>query len=200
MRQWLDEGIIRTHDRLMRSMITSLSASVEKLLGRYVEETARTTYVDVETLGQRVVWLKGYPITTMSSIYEDASREYASGSLVSSTNYSSGTESLRLGRVEFDYNLRTGFEVLKVTYTGGMGTTAADFLTNFPELAIAIEKQIWFDWNHRDMVGLDAIDGGQVAGGNRRQIPFLTWWQDWGNLIPELVQEIKDHRSVVRRW
>jgi hypothetical protein len=200
MRQWMDEEVIKSHDRLMRSMITALSASVEKHLGRYVEETARTTYVDVETAGQNVIWMRGYPITTMTSIYEDSSRSYATGSLVSSSNYSSGTESLRIGRVEFDYNLVKGFEVLKVTYTGGMGTSAADFLTNFPELAHAVERQIWFDWNNRDMVGLDSLSGGQISGGNRRQVPFLTWWADWGNFIPDLVQEIKNHRSVVRRW
>jgi len=200
MRQFMDEGIIRTHDRLMRSIITAMSASIEKHIGRYVEETARTTYVDVESGGLRVVNLRGYPITTMSSIYEDSSREYASGSLVSTSSYSAGADSLRMGRVEFDYNLPRGFEVLKVTYTGGMGTDAADFLTNFPELALVVEKQIWFDWQHRDMVGLDSIQGGQVSGGSRRQIPFLTWWKDWGNFIPELVQEIKNHRSLVRRW
>jgi len=196
----MDEGFITENSRILDSIITAVSGAVETHMGRYVESTERTAYVDVLSPGQRKIMLRGYPISSISSLYEDSSRSFGSDSSVDSDLYELGTQGKNMGRVSFDYDLTVGDGVLKVTYTGGMAASASAFISAYPSLALAVEKQVWFDWKHKDMAGLDSADGGQISGGARRQVQSLDWLNGWGNLIPDLVQEIKIHRSMVQRW
>jgi len=195
MRMWVDEQRIDSYDSLMAAQITAFSGAIEKMLGRYLQSTARTTYCDVNP-GDRVFWLKGYPMSA-PSVYEDSARAF-SGDAVDSSLYDYTQGALDEGRIEFDYQPALGPHALKVTYTGGLATTTAALITAYPGLVHACERQIWFDWNQRGMVGLDGDAAGDARA--RRQVLLLTWWQAHGGLLPEVWDVLRLYKSWVPRW
>lgn len=196
MRMWVDEQRIESFDSLMLAQIAAFSGAVEKMLGRYLQSSARTTYMDVNP-GDKVFFLKGYPVSSAPSVYEDSGREFA-GSALDSSLYDVTQGALDEGRVEFDYQPAVGAHALKVTYTGGLAATTAALITAAPALVHACERQIWFDWNQRGMIGLDGDAAGDARA--RRQVLLLTWWQAHGGMLPEVWDVLRLYKSWVPRW
>jgi hypothetical protein len=193
MRAWIDEEQITDSSRLLDILITSVSKRTEVLLNRHAEATSRTVYADISP-AEQVIWVKGYPITSVTSVIEDATRNFT-GSAVSTDDYDLTTQAMELGRIDFDFNLQEGASSVQIIYTGGMAASASAFITAFPDIAQGVEAQVYFNWKNKGMVGLDALGGGQVSGGVRRQVNQMTWWGEWGDIIPELAQAIMAHRS-----
>lgn len=112
-------GSTTDHDDRIRQLITSVSAMIETYLGRHIEEKSRTGIYDVEP-GQQLIFLRGYPVKTVTSYKEDISREF-SGSAIDSSNYY--TDAGR-GAIDFDkYALLWGPGVFQAVYVGGMAPT-----------------------------------------------------------------------------
>lgn len=202
MRAWMDQGQFGDQSSFVSQLISGMSRAVEKYLGRYLESTSRTTYIDVEP-GECVFFLQGYPISSSGlSIYEDTSRLFT-GSALDSTMYDTTARALNEGRIEFDSSPTSGPSVLKVVYTGGLATSVDNLVAStsvYLDLVHACERQIWF-WNtHRGMLGLDGHGGGQVASDARREVMLLTWWEKHGDFLPEVVSMLRPYKSVVPRW
>ncbi len=198
LRAWTDEQQINAYASLLKAQITALSLAFESELGRYLEQTSRTTYCDVYE-GDHVFYVKGYPISTAPTCYEDSSRAF-SGSAVSSDDYDVTQAALNSGKIEFDYQISTGPSALKIVYTGGLATTTAGLLTSYPDLVMAADKQLWFWHTHKGMLGLDGEGGGQIGGGARKEVMVMTWWQAHGGLLPEVQNAIQKYKSWVPRW
>lgn len=150
-----------SYDALLGNLITSTSAMVEKYLRRHAQATSRTEYYHVDPFC-RAIFLRGVPITSITSVYNDSEREYGSSTLISSDDYGYVG---RTGEVSFDYYLECGTEAVKITYTGGMAATAAAFVDAYPDIAYATELQIAEDFRRRGIAGATAInlDGGSTS-------------------------------------
>lgn len=182
-----------------KQLISAMSRSVEKFMGRYLEQTSRTTYVDVRE-GDRVFFLQGYPISSTGlTIVEDAARGFT-GSAVSSDDYDTTARALDEGRIEFDYEPSVGPSALKITYTGGLATSLANLIASYPDLVHACERQIAFEIRHQGLLGLDSNGGGTIGESARRQVSLLSWWTANGGLDPESVRVIQSYKSFVMRW
>lgn len=105
-----------THDNLLRSILSGVSGTVESFLDRYTEEKARTEQYNAFD-GQRTLFLRGYPVKTLTSIKNDTLREFTGDAIDSSYYYHEAAR----GIVSFDrYVPLYGPGVFQVVYTGGM--------------------------------------------------------------------------------
>ncbi len=193
---FMDEKQFVSFDSLLAADITAFSKQIDRIMGRYLQSTARTIYCDVR-LGDKVFYLKGYPVSSAPSVYEDSAREF-SGSAIDTSLYDVTQGALDAGRIEFDYQPSVGPHALKVTYTGGLSSTTAGLLTSYPDLVHACEKQLWWAWSKRGMLGLDGEAAGDARA--RREMMLMTWWQAHGDLLPEVWDVLKMYRSYIHRW
>lgn len=148
-------------DGTLSILITATSAMVERYLRRHVQSTSRTEYYDVAPATCRV-FLRGVPVTTITTIHNDDLREYGSSTLIDSDDY---TITERIGEVAFDYILEPGTNALKVVYTGGMAASTGAFIAAFPEVAYAVELQTIEAYRRRGIAGASAstLDGGSTT-------------------------------------
>lgn len=143
-------------------LIDLYSLQAEKLMCRTVTTATYTEYLDVEP-GQAHFTVKAWPISTMSAVYHDTSRDF-DVTAISSDSYTTYT-----GTGEFvidKYALYPGPRVLKVVYQGGMSATGgATFATAYPDIANAIEMQVKFHFDRKDSLGRssEAMGPGTVA-------------------------------------
>lgn len=165
-----------TDDTFLATLIAAVSALSESYLNRHAQQVARTEQYNVER-GQRVVYLRGYPVDTTATLTfkNDTVRDFASVTAIDSDLYY--LDSSR-GVVYFeDGVLLPGDGVLQAVYTGGMATTAAAFITAFPAISDAVDAQIRFAFKRRDEVGMTNLSNEGVS------LTFQT--------PPDLTDEVK---------
>lgn len=171
-------------DTLIGQLISVYSASIEKHLGRWVQETARTEQFDIQP-GQQRVYLKGFPVTTFTSVKHADDRDFDAVDAIDSGNYY--LDEAR-GCLTFDgYYLAPGPGVLQVVSTGGMGADTADFISNFPAVAQACDMQVAY-------VLTRARNLGTV---NVSTSPGSVAYEGAVNLLPEVKRILDQYR---RTW
>ncbi|MEA3225732.1 MAG: hypothetical protein U9Q07_07250 [Planctomycetota bacterium] len=198
LRAHIDEKNWADGTSYLNQMIEGFSAQLENELGRYLETTSRTVYIDVLRSNQQF-HLKGYPITSISSVVEDSARDFT-GSAVSTDLYDTTDGAYSDGCLFFDYCPNVGQSALKVIYTGGMAADTAAFIAAYPDLAWAAERQIFFWFQNRAITGFTGKDGSDMGPGAQRVIQTMTWMQAHGDLLPEVWQAINKYKSFVPRW
>lgn len=147
---------INADDIIIQSMALAASAAIEKYLDRKLEKLARTEYFDVDA-GQCVFFVSAYPIVSIQ-VYNDADRAFATA--LSQTDYTYLGDS---GRVVVDkYSLDSGYNALKVVYTGGLATSQAELEQNHPDLEMAarIQAALWFKSKDKLNVSSELIQNG----------------------------------------
>lgn len=167
-------------DTLLGYLITAISAQVEDYLDRYAESTSRTVYLDVDE-GQRFFVLRGYPVSSVTSVYNDSEWGFGASTLVASTEYTVlGPD----GFLRFPYyELVAGPGALKVTYVGGMAANTAAFYAAFPAVELAVWAQVSYLFDKRKFL---ADTSASVAGSSVGfQVP---------ELLPEVVGMLKPYR------
>ena len=151
-----------THDGKAEAQIARLvtlySNSFKTYLNRETLAAAQTEYFTV-TDG-RMFDLKAYPVTSVTSVYNDSSRVWDTGE-IDSTAYYLNTET---GVITFDgVGLVPGPGVLRVIYAGGMAADAAAFIAAFPDIADACDMQVIAHYQRRSQL---SAQGVSVGGGN----------------------------------
>lgn len=117
--------------------------------------------------GQRVVWLRAWPVdlTATVDVRIDSDRAFGLGDVVDPADY---TIVDRYGALEFDTwywpTVVYGENILRVKYTAGLAATAAALETAYPDLAMAIADQVIHHWRRRGNKGGQAQQAG--AGSN----------------------------------
>jgi len=138
--------------------VTLYSNSFQTYLNRETLAAAQTEYFTV-TDG-RMFDLKAYPVTSVTSVYNDSSRVWDTGE-IDSTAYYLNTET---GVITFDgVGLVPGPGVLRVIYAGGMAADAASFIVAFPDIADACDMQVIAHYQRRSQL---SAQGVSVGGGN----------------------------------
>lgn len=149
------------HDTVLGRIVTSVSAAVERFLNRYAEQKARTEQYDVRP-GQQTVFLKGYPVAAApAAVFKNSmSRDFSGGAVDASGYYLN----LGMGTVEFDLiMLIPGSGCLQATYTGGMGVDQPGFTAAYPDVTEAVEAQVAYTWQRRNMKGVATLSSGGAS-------------------------------------
>jgi hypothetical protein len=157
-----------TGDALIDQLIPAVSLQVEKYLGFSTTGGAETderieTY-DVMS-GDYVFWTRSFPID-LEEDFEARNafdRDFDNADAISESLYQVEAST---GRVVFDrYGIIPGAGVLQLTYTAGLGASAAEVITDHPDIATAVDIQTAFLFKRKDTMGLSSFgtDGASVG-------------------------------------
>ncbi len=115
-----------SENNLLVSLINRTSSRMETYCGRNFKVREYTEYQDGD--GTPTVFTDHYPITSVSSLWDDTEREFtdSSNDLLSSADYMiySDEGSIRLYNDETTFN--KGYQNIKITYSGGYETLPGD--------------------------------------------------------------------------
>jgi hypothetical protein len=112
--------------------------------------------------------MRAFPVTTLTSVYLDVDQAFGADTALTSDDYfnptlsNDGIFALKLWPAVGEVDAPSA---LKVTYTGGMGTTTANFISGYPDIAHAIDLQCAHIYHTRNYAGTlsQSGDSGSVS-------------------------------------
>jgi hypothetical protein len=133
-------------DDLITELIAAVSERCASYCNRDFEKKERVEYQDG---GGNYLYLKGFPLVEIGSIYGSDTWEWDEGTLVPADHYQAfggGLVAYRFGVWPY------GPKALKVTYTGGydVDETPAD-------LEMAVRTQVAYEFRRRQDIGLESV-------------------------------------------
>lgn len=160
-----------THDALLSTLITRVSARIETFLNRNLEKKARSMYFNA---GRKIYFLPAYPIDLASSL---------------SVTYSGTVQTIdddffvweELGKIEFYIETtRTEPKEIYIVWTGGY------LVAGLPEdIVLAATMQTAFVFRRRKDIGVNSI--ALPDGSLSVNVPI--------NLVPEVKSMLLSHRA-----
>lgn len=176
VKQWAAGAISGSGlDDLIASLITDVSAQAEKHMGRVAEipGTDRADYFDVEWDGQRHFPLKAWPATSITDVRYDPDADFGSETILPATAWLDITgDSENDGLLSLRTRLRAADHSLKVNYKGGMAADTAAFVAAYPDVAGAVDAQVFFFLQRRDTLGIESVSG---EGGSITNLSDIRW-------------------------
>lgn len=166
-------------DVILQAIALGVSARVESYLGRAIESTERTAYIDVDK-GQKLFPLKAFPVSAVTGVWNDFDRSWSTE--IDSDLYTFLGD---WGELIIDqYILVAGAKRLKVTYTGGLAATQSALQTSYPDIEMAARIQGAFVYEKRQKLGLgaEAVAGSSV----RFQVKY--------KLLPDVMDTLDQYR------
>lgn len=139
-------------------LIETYSNLAERYCNRHFLQTSRTEKFRIVP-GQERIHVKGVPISSVTEIKNDSSRDFGASSVVDADNYSAEDPD-DIGVIYFDVPLSWGPAALQITYTGGLAADTTTLIANYPELSRAVEMQIAFVYSERHNYGLQTLTTG----------------------------------------
>lgn len=170
-------------DTLLSGLISAVSRALEEHCNRSFFTEERTEYATV-TNPEVPIILRAYPVTAIASIKNSPGWDWTTTDALDADDYDTDTEA---GIVYFQSRLSRGPRALQVVYTAGIGTTAAEVASAFPDIASAAEMQVVEEYLRRDAQG--PVTYSLSEGGGTGQTQALK-------LLPAVVQRLQHHR----RW
>lgn len=168
-------------DAELSAVIATVSAAAEAYMDRHALRTSRTEYHDA-TPGMRLLRLKGYPVTTLTSVYYDEDQAFAASSLMTSDDYYDVTLD-DTGALRFKWPFAYEYpRSIKVVYTGGMATDTDSFIDSYPDIAGAMDMQAAHEWQRRGAMGVSSVnhpDGTTVSMTSDRWIAAVKQVLDY---------------------
>lgn len=142
-------------EALIQAFITGLSAEVEQYLDRELVAGTYTEYHDV-AYNQFQLFLRAYPVTSITGIWNDTSRVFAASSAVSADTYKLYEDR---GKLYFDgIALYPGPGVVKIVYAGGMAADSAAFIAAYPAIAHACAAEVAARFQRKNQQGAAAVN------------------------------------------
>ena len=167
----------------LSALIAEYSASFERWMNRTVLAASTTEYFDVQP-GQRAFALNAYPVTAVTSVYHDTSREWTDGEIDSDSYYLDTST----GLMQVDgQGLFPGPGVFRVVYTGGMAADTAAFIAAFPEIAAACDKQVAYHYGRAKSLGSTSVSGRDGS----------TTHEGALKLLPTVRSALAGHRRLI---
>lgn len=171
------------HDAEITRLIPAVDAFIKEYCNRTVlEETTITEYHSTGE-GQIVLMLKNWPVSSITSLYDDPYRSYGAGTLIASTDYilDESTGIVSLDGVTFSGGLKN----VKVVYVGGYASGSSQ-LKLMEQAAIEL---VWLARQKGDQA-LIGLTGRSVADGRTD-----VFSMDWPTGVREILDKFKklDH-------
>jgi len=163
-------------------IVTLYSEAFKTYLDRETLAAAQTEYLSLG-YGQQAVELKAFPVTSVTSVYNDTSREWATGEIAATAYYLDTATGLM---VIDGVTLIHGPGVLRVIYAGGMAADVDAFIAAFPDIADACDMQVIAHYQRRNQL---SAQGVSLGGGNVSYTGPIK-------LLPEVRAILAKHR----RW
>lgn len=174
-------GITDTsEDTLLGALIDSASQAIERYCRRKFKQETLTEYHDGMEVGKLA--LRRAPINSITTIHDDTDREYGSGTLVDSDNYTYYAQS---GIVVFDGDIvmQDGNKNVKVVYSGGFGATTAALPEDLQLACQILTAALWT----RAKQGAAGIESETTEG-------YSVKWR--GELPVEVALILKGYRLI----
>jgi len=182
-------------DTLIDILIELVSARVADYCDRTFEQ--ESDRVEYPSGGTGLLKMKLFPITSITSIYEDAQRAFGSGTLVASTEYYSSGDAAAKGLIirksswrrelagTYDNLWLAGLDIVKVTYSGGYAVASG--VTGVPDdLQRVIAQQVAYLFNRRTALGINSVSGGEGSQSFTGDYEFL----------PEVKKGLQRYRRI----
>lgn len=167
------------------AVLATVSGAVERYLDRYALRTSRTEYFDVFP-DMRLVRLRAYPVTALTSVHYDGDQAFGSGTAMDSDDYYNPTLD-ETGVLRFKWPFAFDYpKSLKVVYTGGMATDTDSFVEAYPDIAGAVDTQVSHEWQRRNALGVSSVN---YPDGSSASLSFDRW-------IPSVKQVLDFYRRV----
>ena len=176
------------NDDTLDMLINAVSKHVETtILERHSQRIERIEYFtlpqDLVTFNvggyqEVAILLKGWPVTTITGIWNDSNRDFGAGTELSLTDdiVFLSTEEGR-GRLYFKsgLSLQSGLLSLKIQYTGGLAVDPAEVVTVYPDIAYAVGQQVAHAFRRADKSDLKAerLNGIQTSFNPLEMLPYL---------------------------
>ena len=157
-------------DVVLMKLIKDVSAEVEMYLNRSTAVvTDAIQYFDIPRYGVKM-FLRAYPITTVTSLWNTTDRTYDSTTIVDSDNYYVDTQH---GIITVDKQyLLMGAGAVKLQYTGGMASNTANFIRDYRALSSALATEVMYRFQRNAEIGLIAASGGGSNVTLERRLQF----------------------------
>jgi len=171
-----------SRDAKLAMVITGVSAKIESYLDRTIEIGSYIEFFNVLSSKSRY-HVPAYPVTDVSYIYNLSEREDTTPyeidlDLVSWEDNSLGYISIN------DSYIYSGFGSVKISYTGGMATDTADFISKYPDIAYQVDAQVLFE-----MQALNNLQDKIVA------VEDQTITKNPYGLLPGVTQALNKHKN-----
>ena len=159
------------HDALLSSLITGVSARIEKFLNRDLEKKARTKYFNA---GRKNYYLPAYPIdldSPITVVYDETLQ-------VKDSDYYIWED---LGKIEFVLTtVCYRPKEIQITWTGGYASNSLPY-----DISLATTMQTAFIFRRRKDIGVSSIS--MPDGSLSVNVPV--------KLLPEVENMLKVHRA-----
>jgi hypothetical protein len=162
-----------SHDTLIDTLLTGVSARVERYLNRLLEKKERTQYFDA---GRYNYYLPAYPIDTSATL----TITDESSALTVNSDYYVWEDS---GRIQFYIAPTLSVpKQIKIIWTGGY----VSYKTLPEDIQLAVVLQTSFLFKRRKDIGLLSVSmpDGSISTNNQTE------------LLPEVVKILKSHRRA----
>lgn len=164
-------------DPVLAGLVPSITATAEKFLRRSIEKTERTVTLDWRC-GRRRIMLPAYPVDPDADfeIRNDTWRQWGDDTIVDPSCYAVDYER---GVVCFDMWLpQEGFQVLRVTWTGGMAATVEDLAAAYPDVVKAITLQVVHEYRRRTGLDITSLSMEGQSVGLAKEMGTLAYAED----------------------
>lgn len=174
-----------TEDTWIASAIQSVSQRIQLYIDRPIETTSRTEEYDVHSGRQSTIFLRAYPVTSITSIKNSQLWDFASATAMTEDDDFHVDE--ENGAVHFAVELAEGPKALQVVYTGGLAADTAAVIANHPVLAQAADLQVAAMFRRRSTPQGQSISGKE-GGSITFEAPLM------------LAREVSDSLFPYRRY
>jgi len=122
-------------DPIIDDLIAEVSDFGEGYLQRHTLSEQRTSEIYILEAGKRYIWLRGFPLTSVTTVKYSASRSFATVDALPIDSYEALAETgeLHLLREAFSYWHAPGF--VEISYRGGMAVDTAAFMVAYPAIS-----------------------------------------------------------------
>lgn len=146
------------YDSLLTALASAVQSLFEEMTNRKVESATFTEYHDVTELQSRI-FLKNYPVTSLTSVHNDTAWVYDDSTLIDSDDYTYDPDSGTISTLEY---FQSGPRAIKVVYTGGY--TSETFPAGWKEIWVRQACEWFRQAKNKDQGKLVASRPGTSGG------------------------------------
>lgn len=150
------------NDSVIDELIAEVSDFGETFMNRHTLELQRSSEIYELPAGKRYLWLRGYPLVSVTSVKYSTSRSFSNVTALATDSYDAIAET---GEIYFRPAAigswhSPGF--VEVTYRGGMAVDTAAFIIAYPSISGAATLEVINRFNRRlsPEGNLKALDTG----------------------------------------